>query len=181
MQEVFCQQYVIHRQGKKAAIEAKYSKKTADQKASHLLKLPHIKARIAELEKPALKKAKVNVDRVMQELARLGFYDPAVMFDDDNNLLAIKDMPPEIRAAISGIDVFEEYQGKGKNRQFIGYTKKIRFCNKTKALELLGKTNTFNMFVENIKTTIEETPATKEAFEKARKDLVKDITKALKK
>ena len=78
--------------------------------------------------------------RTLIELMRLSYVDPADIFNPDTNtLLPIEDIPENTRRAIKSIKVFEEYVGKGENREFIGYTKTISFWPKDKALELLGK------------------------------------------
>ena len=40
---------------------------------------------------------------------------------------------------MAGLDVFEEYEGRGQDREFLGYTKKIKFTDKLKALISLGE------------------------------------------
>jgi hypothetical protein len=44
-----------------------------------------------------------------------------------------------VRRAIAGVEVTEEFEGRGAERKSVGFTKKVRFWEKTKALELLGK------------------------------------------
>lgn len=79
------------------------------------------------------------VHRVLGELARIGTVDIRQAFDEHGCLKDIQSIPVEVAAVIAGIDVFEEYQGTGKQREYIGRTKKIKFNDKLKALELLGK------------------------------------------
>jgi phage terminase small subunit len=64
-----------------------------------------------------------------------------------------KDIPVDIRKAISSIEIVEEYDGTGKNRKLIGYTKKIRFWDKNRALENLGKH--FGIFSEDNRQRVE--------------------------
>ena len=51
----------------------------------------------------------------------------------------IVDIDDNTAAAISSVESFEEYQGRGDDREYIGDTKKIKMYSKEKALELLGK------------------------------------------
>ncbi len=46
-----------------------------------------------------------------------------------------------LASVIASIETFEEYQGEGsgKPKKFIGYTRKVRFWDKMKALELQMK------------------------------------------
>ena len=148
--EAFCQSYVICHNKTQAAKDAKYSKKTAGSQGQRLLKNVEIQKRIAELEKPIVEKLDITAERVMTELANIAFFDPAELFDEDGNMKKIHDIPPEVRRVIAGIEVEELYTGRGVSRDKVGVLKKIKFCNKNKSLELLGKTNVLALFEENI-------------------------------
>ncbi len=149
-QLAFCREYVIDHNGKQAAIRAGYAEGSAEVTASRVLSNANVKQRIAELEKPAIEKAEVTVERIIQELANIAFFDIRELYDDQGNMKNIHTIPESARRAISGMDVFEEFQGRGDDREQIGLTKKVRMCDKLKALELLGKTNLMNMFTETI-------------------------------
>jgi len=136
--EEFCQQFLIDNNGTKAAMRAKYSKKTAAQQASRLLSSVKIQDRIAELKQELQKSTRISAERVVEEFARLALADPADAFDDNSNLLDIKAMPRDLRAAISSIEIVAETSGRGENKT-TEYVKKIRFWDKNKALENLGK------------------------------------------
>ena len=86
------------------------------------------------------------IQRVLLELKRMSTVDPALAYDDNNCLVDVKNIPAEMRACIAEISVFEEFQGAGKDREFIGYTRKVKFWDKNSALEKLGKT--LALFVE---------------------------------
>lgn len=87
----------------------------------------------------AIKKNEVTVERVIEEVCHMILADPAELFDENGNVLAVRDMPESIRRAISAVDVFEEYQGRGDDRESIGQTKKLRFWDKVGAVEKLAK------------------------------------------
>ena len=75
--EHFCREYVIDHNAKQAAIRSGYSVKTATAAGSALLTYPEVKARIAELEKPALAKLEITAERVLSQLAGIAFdHDP---------------------------------------------------------------------------------------------------------
>ena len=50
----------------------------------------------------------VSVDRVVQELARVGFADIRRLFDENGRMKPIADLDPETAAAISGIEFTRE-------------------------------------------------------------------------
>lgn len=138
-QEMFCREYVVDLNGKQAAIRTGYSKKTAEVQASHLLSKPKVKAFVDELIKKRASKMEITADLVLGEILRLARVDLSQAYDDAGNLLHPKQMPEDVRRAISSIEVFEEHEGVGRDRKYIGDTTKVKFWDKTKALELLGK------------------------------------------
>lgn len=151
-QLVFCQEYLKDLNGTQAAIRAGYSKRSAEVTASRMLS----KAMISEFIKAAndkrLEKVELKADVVLQELLNIARVDISLAFDDFGNILPIKLMPENVRRAIAGIEVFEEYAGTGENRINIGQTKKIKFWDKNRALELLGKH--LALFIERVEGTI---------------------------
>lgn len=86
------------------------------------------------------------IQRVMLEIGRISTIDIRKAFDDSGNLLNVKELPPELAAVVSNVEILETFEGLGENRVWIGYTKKIKFWDKMKALELLGKN--LMMFIE---------------------------------
>ena len=80
-----------------------------------------------------------SIDRVIQELESIGTVDLIGAYDDKNNFKDIKDIPENIRRCITSIETEEIFDGVGKDRECIGHTKKIRFSDKLKAIELIGK------------------------------------------
>ncbi|MBK9351395.1 MAG: terminase small subunit [Sulfuritalea sp.] len=70
---------------------------------------------------------------MIEELARIGLFDPGELFAEDGSLLPIKNMPPEVRAAIASIEV-EEIDADGK---VIGRVKKVKLWDKNSAADKL--------------------------------------------
>lgn len=79
------------------------------------------------------------VQRVLKEIRNISTVDIREAYDDDGNLKDMKDIPSHVAAAIARVETFEEYQGSGKDREYIGRTKKVFFVDKMKAAELLAK------------------------------------------
>ncbi len=69
--ELFCQEYVVDRNAKQAAIRAGYSEATAKQQGSRLLTYADVQARVAELQEEAAKRNEVTVDSVIANLVEL--------------------------------------------------------------------------------------------------------------
>ena len=61
----------------------KMTDKTIDEAACKLAKDPKIITRLEELQNELKERNMVTVERVLQEYARLGFFDPRKLFNDD--------------------------------------------------------------------------------------------------
>lgn len=86
--------------------------------------------------------------RVLKELKCVALADIRELYDETGKLKHPKEWPEHVARAISSVDVFEEYEGSGKNREFVGYTKRVRVMDKLKALEMIGKY--LKMFVDRV-------------------------------
>lgn len=75
----FVTEYLVSNNATQSAIKAGYSRKTAHVQGFKLLKVPRIAAAIEEgrrqVHQEAAKKLEVTSERVIQELARIGFSD----------------------------------------------------------------------------------------------------------
>lgn len=60
-------------------------------------------------------------------------------YDEHGRLLPMKDMPEHLARAIASVEVDELFEGVGKDREQVGVTKKVKFWNKDKMVETLGK------------------------------------------
>lgn len=112
---------------------------TVNRTAKRLADNPKIIARMNELRKPIIKKAQLRLEDVITENARIAFFDIRTMFDANGNIKPVQDWNDNIGAAVSSIEVFEEFDGHGKDRVYIGQTKKIKFWDKSAALDKLMK------------------------------------------
>lgn len=135
----FCEEYVVDMNATQAAIRAGYSEKTARQIASEYLSKPNIQEKISLLKKELSEKTGVNAQRVINELARIAFFDMRNLFSADNTMLDIRQLEYNDVAAIASVEVYEEFVGGGADKQFVGQTKKIKLWDKVAALEKLGK------------------------------------------
>lgn len=71
----FIKEYPIDLSGKQAAIRAGFSEKTAEQQASRLLRDVKVQEAIAEEMRKRSERTEITQDRVLQELAKIGFAD----------------------------------------------------------------------------------------------------------
>lgn len=136
--EAFCREYQIDRIGTQAAIRAGYSKKTAAETASRLLRNPQIQARIAELSEKILEKCDVTAERVMRELAAIAFSDPRKLFNERGELVPVHQLDDATAASIAGIEVETHWEGKGEDAVPI-HVRKIRRWDKNTSLKVLAE------------------------------------------
>ncbi len=80
-----------------------------------------------------------SLEKILDELRKLALVRIGDIFNPDHTLKPPDQWPAGIASAIAGIDVQELFAGKGDNREMIGYVKKVKFYDKGRALELLGK------------------------------------------
>lgn len=116
--------------------------KSRRTEASRLLAKADVKAAIeAKIGKQA-EKLELKAEKILAELARLGFADPGEAFDANGVVLHPKQMPDGIRACLKSFEVEEllsDPDPDGGERFKIGRVVKVSFWDKPKGLELLGK------------------------------------------
>lgn len=161
----FIIEYPIDQNGTKAAERSGFSPKCAHVQASRLLRNANIRAEINKRIAAIAEKSDITIERVMKELGRLAFVDIRQAYDAAGNLLPMNMMPEDIAAAIAGSEVFQEFEGAGRERYHIGDTKKLKLWDKTKALEMLGKR--FKMFTDVVQHDVSDGLA--ERLDRARK------------
>lgn len=82
-QKIFVEEYLIDLNATQAAIRAGYSSETAYSIGSENLKKPEIRARIDKAMAERSKRTGINQDRVLQELAKIGFANIRDVVDPD--------------------------------------------------------------------------------------------------
>ena len=138
-QKRFVDEYLIDLNATQAAIRAGYSPKTANEQGARLLANVSIAQTIQKAMQDREQRTEITQDRVLQEYARLAFYDPRKLFQPDGTPKPIEALDDDTAAALAGLEVREEFEGAGENRTFVGYTKKYKLANKLGALDSLAK------------------------------------------
>lgn len=153
--------------GTQAAIQAGYGKSGAAVEAVRLLRKPNVSAEIEAMKTATSKRHEITKDRLIREVARTAFLDPGAYFDSHGNPIEIPQLPEGARRALSSFEFYEEFEGKGESRKAMGYTRKIKWHDKTTAQKLLAqllgflvekKEITGTLTVEQLVTAMEEPP-----------------------
>lgn len=103
--------------------------------ACRLHSTPNISLRIKELQQEAYERNKATVDELVYTLSGMVRFDIADLYDENGNLLNIKEMPLIARQMISELSS-DEIRVAG---QSIGNTKKVKTISKLDAVEKLMK------------------------------------------
>lgn len=72
---------------------------------SNLLKNPNVAAEIAAARKAQSARTRITADRVLKEVAGIGFADAGDLFGEDGQLMPVKKMPAPIRRAVQAVKV----------------------------------------------------------------------------
>ena len=150
-QQLFCEEYVKDFNGARAARDAGYSVHTARTIADELLTQPDIKSLVGELTEARFKDVQINAGELLREIYSMAMVDPVDAYGDDGELLSIPDMPPSIRKMIANFEVVELFEGSGKDKTHVGYTKKVKFYDRSKAIDMLAKH--LALYVERVEHT----------------------------
>jgi phage terminase small subunit len=137
----FIEEYLVDCNATQAAIRAGYSEKTAEVQGSQLLSMlkVEIDARLAKDKEELAARSMITKERVVREIARLALVDPGQFFDPHGNPIEVCQLPAGARRALAGFEFYEDFEGKGESRKAVGYTRKFRWHDKIRALELLAK------------------------------------------
>ena len=150
-QEAFCREYIVDLNATQAAIRAGYSEKTANRISFTLLTKVDIQNRIAELLEERNARTQVNADYVLNRLIEIDQMDLLDIMHDDWSFKQLGEWPKVWRQFISGVDVSELKEISEGNDKVIGSVlKKIKWPDKVKNLELLGKHTGVQAFKEKI-------------------------------
>lgn len=136
-QERFVEEYLVDLNATKAAERAGYSKASARSIGHELLTKPDIQNEIAAAKAARSKRTAITQEKVLRELARIAFVDLRRAYVAGGQLKEPSDLPSDMAHAIASIEVDELFEGRGKNREPVGYTRKVRFHSKVRALEIL--------------------------------------------
>lgn len=145
-QSAFIHEYMIDLNATQAAIRAGYSKKTARQTAAKMLSKGNIQDYIADAKKKRIERVQIDADYVLHRLHQVDLMDVADILNEDGSIKPIREWPKVWRQTISGIDVQEMLS---ENAQ-IAVLKKIKWPDKLRNLELLGKHIEVQAFEEKV-------------------------------
>lgn len=137
--KLFAEEYLKDLNATQAAIRAGYSAKNAGKIGPETLNNPAVKEIVEAAMAERIKRTQISADNVLEELWSIARADITQAYDEAGWLKPLKDIPQDVRRALSGLEVQEIFTGEGDDRHISGLMRKLRFNDKIKALELVGK------------------------------------------
>ena len=156
-QELFCKEYIKDLNATQAALRSGYKENAAYATGAENLRKPQIQHRIAELSSERNKKVQVDAEYVLNRLYEIDQLDIIdIMNDDMYGFKKLSEWPKAWRQSLSGIDINELFDYNGNEKELSGLVKKIKWPDKVKNLELLGKHVTVGAFAKDESSSSED-------------------------
>ncbi|HAJ3650520.1 TPA: terminase small subunit [Escherichia coli] len=171
MQEAYCQSYIKTPENQtQAAINAGFSPNTAAVKASVMMRDERIKKRISELMEERNKRMRVSADYVLMRLVEIDQMDVLDILNDDGGMKPIAEWPKVWRTSLSAMDIATIKTTQASLQKENGEAdlsvedvehilKKVKWPDKVKNLELIGKHVDVNAFKERLDVNVNVTIA----------------------
>lgn len=122
------------------AIAAGYSAATAAQAASRLEADPRIQDRIAHLRQARSRRTKIDADYVLKRLVEIDQMDVLDILTDEGGLKPVSQWPKVWRTSLSAMDINRIRMAGSDGQEDIESTmQKVKWPDKVKNLELIGK------------------------------------------
>ncbi|OIR02609.1 terminase small subunit [mine drainage metagenome] len=120
---------------RESAIRAGLSQKTAGAQATRLMKNPVVQEMLRVRQAALSEKYQLSTERTLLEIARIAYADPRRFFNEDGSLKGIGELDDDTAATLASVEIEQNFEGRGVDRQLIGFTKKIKVWDKNAALE----------------------------------------------
>jgi len=146
-QQRFVEEYLVDLNATQAAIRAGYSPQSAYSIGQENMKKPVIKNAIDKAMAERSKRTGINQDRILIELAKIGFLNPVDVINMDDATIR-GDANREDTAAIASVKVKTIPTEDGEIVE-----REVKTYDKIKALELIGKH--IGMFVDKLNVNAE--------------------------
>lgn len=126
--KAFVEHYISNGQNAtEAAIAAGYSAKTACSQGSRLLTNVEVEKLLEGRIEKSLSNLSLTTDRILQELARVAFFDPRKLLNIDGTVKKLNELDDDTAAAIASLEVETTASG--------AIVVKTRACDKMSAIE----------------------------------------------
>lgn len=142
-QQRFVEEYLIDLNATQAAIRAGYSEKTAKSIGQENLTKPDIQKAIEEAQNKRTEQTQIDAAYVLRRLVEIDQMDVLDIMDDQMKIRPVNEWPKVWRQYVVNLENLELSDGEG-------CFKKIKWPDKVKNLELLGKHVSVGAFKDKI-------------------------------
>ncbi len=159
-EETACQQFILNGGDQSKAFRfafphsVKWKDTSVHSRASQLFNRAKVEQRVKQLQEIAAKvaedKFKVDAEYVLRRHHEIDTMDAADILDDDGDVLPVRQWPKVWRQSISGIEISELKAGKDDQETLVSVLKKIKWPDKIRNLELLGKHVSVNAYRDQV-------------------------------
>lgn len=147
-QKIFVHEYLVGFNATQAAIRAGYNEKAARQIGDENMSKPAIQVYIQERMDERMKRLNIDADYVLQRLVEIDQMDILDIMTGQGVIKPVDEWPKVWRQSLVSMDVTELFEGKGDQKTLVGLLKKIKWPDKLKNLELIGKHQKVGAFSE---------------------------------
>lgn len=148
-QQRFVKEYLIDLNATQAAIRAGYSEKTAAEQGARLLINVKVASAIEHAKQKRVERTEIDADYVLRRLVEIDQMDALDILKDDGSVKPVSEWPKTWRQFLSGYDIVH-MKADDNVEAFI---KKIKWPDKVKNLELMGKHVSVQAFKEKLEHT----------------------------
>lgn len=145
-QQRFVEEYLIDLNATQAAIRAGYSEKTAKVIAAQNLSKLNVQEAIEEAQNKRQEQTQIDAAYVLKRLVEIDQMDVLDIMDDQMKIRPVNEWPKVWRQYVVNLENLELSDGEG-------CFKKIKWPDKVKNLELLGKHVSVGAFKDKIEHT----------------------------
>lgn len=148
-QERFCLLYVTGEDGiagngtacYRAAFNVAHCKPTTIHcRASEMLAKPAIQKRLAALREAVAEKACITQAEVLEIAANMvRAATLADFYTDDGKIKPPSEWTPAMKMAAASLKTFEEFEGRGEDRELVGFVRELRIWDRNPAVDRLFK------------------------------------------
>lgn len=142
-QQRFVEEYLIDLNATQAAIRAGYSEKTAYSVGHENLKKPEIQKAIEEAQNKRQEQTQIDAAYVLKRLVEIDQMDVLDIMDDQMKIRPVNEWPKVWRQYVVNLENLELSDGEG-------CFKKIKWPDKVKNLELLGRHVSVGAFKDKV-------------------------------
>ncbi|EEF79443.1 Terminase small subunit superfamily [Methylophaga thiooxydans DMS010] len=159
-------EYLVDFNATQAAVRAGYSQKTASPQAARLLANVNVSKAISERVKSRSEKLAVDSEYVLRRLIEIDQMDVVDILNHEGQLKPVSEWPEIWRQTITSLDV-AELSSEGEN---IGLLKKVKWPDKVKNLELLGKHTDIGAWEKRVEVNLNDRKSLAELLEEAARE-----------